>query len=801
MAVLCPCLGENVSLHAYSPGDIIIGGLFPIHGEINRSTVSGQLSCSGYDIQKFLRTQVMIHAIREINQRTPRVLPNFTIGYDIYDTCGDISLAIRATLQLLRRQSEPQSCLVPTRFQSALTEPETKAVIGEYSSEGSIAVARVIALSSVTQIGYAATSELLSRKLKFPTFLRTIPSDEHQTKAIAELVTKFNWKSVAIVASDDEYGKYGSEKLEDLLSKTKDICNEFIFVLPGNFSQNNSHNHTSLADLMSKINESSAEAVILFTKESNAAVIMEAAIERSLNRTWIATDTWSTSMKVSALPGIEMAGEVFGFVSKRNEVPGFKDYVISMFNGTTNGLLEDYLTHFPLCSDQSEENGESNCSLTNNQTAKQCLDPSSLANYIDQDISYNIYLAVQVIAEGLRSLLKCDNHHCEHSTEFTAQELFMEIKNVNFTVNKTHILFDSNGDPRLGYDILYWNKTESKQNTQIETIGEYLPSGQVKVPDDLVRNMCSEECKRCGAKQYSSPQRERCLEKTVQFLHWAEPFVIVLSALGLFGITVTIVFAVLFTVYRGTPVVKAVGGYLCLLELFSLLACFCLSFSFAGRPTDGSCMVGLPLFGIAFSLCISCILANLLQILVGFSFQLNQRSWVKRLHQPAAVATIVTGIQLALCVPWLCLYPPLVHEEIFSESILKQCEKGSYKLFIAMLAYNALLALICFLFAFTGKQLPDLYNNASLVSISMLLFLIVWVFFIPIYISLIGRYKSAIESAAILISSYSILGCHLAPKCYIMVFRKELNNESAITEYIRKHYEQKGVVVVSRAKS
>ncbi|XP_031732719.1 G-protein coupled receptor family C group 6 member A-like [Anarrhichthys ocellatus] len=839
MAVFCPCLVENVSLHAYSPGDIIIGGVFPIHGEINRSTVSGQLSCSGYDIQKFLRTQVMIHAIREINQRTPRVLPNFTIGYDIYDTCGDISLAIRATLQLLRRQSEPQSCLVPTRFHSALTEPETKAVIGEYSSEGSIAVARVVALSSVTQIGYAATCQLLSRKLKFPTFLRTIPSDEHQTKAIAKLVSKFNWKSVAIVASDDMYGKYGSENLEDLLSKMKDICNEFIFVLPGNFSHNNSHNHTCLADLMSKINKSSAEAVILFTKESNAAVIMEAAIERSLNRTWIATDTWSTSMKVSALPGIEMAGEVFGFVSKRNEVPDFKDYVISMFNGTTNGLLEDYLAHFPLCFDQSEENGESNCSLTNNQTAKQCLDPSSLANYIDQDISYNIYLAVQVIAEGLRSLLKCDNHHCEHSTEFTAQELFMEIKNVNFTVNKTHIFFDSNGDPGLGYDILYWNKTESKQHTQIETIGEYLPSGQVKVPDDLVRNMCSvmvsayncsktckrgqelkmqnksccnycipcadaefsagkgEECKRCGAKQYSSPQRERCLEKTVQFLHWAEPFVIVLSALGVFGITVTIVFAVLFTVYRGTPVVKAVGGYLCLLELFSLLACFCLSFSFAGKPTDGSCMVGLPLFGIAFSLCISCILANLLQILVGFSFQLNKRSRAKRLHQPAAVVTIVTGIQLALCVPWLCLYPPHANDEIFRESILKQCEKGSYKFFIAMLAYNAFLALICFLFAFKGKQLPDLYKNASLISISMLLFLIVWVFFIPIYISLIGRYKSAIESTAILISSYSILGCHLAPKCYIMVFRKELNNESAITEYIRKHYEQKGVSVVT----
>lgn len=100
----------------------------------------------------FLQTQVMIYAIREINQRTPRLLHNFTIGYDIYDTCGDVSLAILATLQLLKNQSDPQRCLVPANFQAALSEPQTKAVIGERYSEVSIAVARVVALSSVAQV-------------------------------------------------------------------------------------------------------------------------------------------------------------------------------------------------------------------------------------------------------------------------------------------------------------------------------------------------------------------------------------------------------------------------------------------------------------------------------------------------------------------------------------------------------------------------------------------------------------------------------------------------------------------------
>ncbi|XP_044021852.1 G-protein coupled receptor family C group 6 member A-like [Siniperca chuatsi] len=838
LSVFCPCSGEGAFLHAYSPGDIIIGGLFPIHMRTNRTTVPGPLSCVEYDFQTFLHTQVMIYAIGEINQRTPRVLPDFTIGYDIHDTCGDVSFAIRATLQLLKNQSDPQSCLVPANFQSALTEPKTKAVIGEKYSEVSIAVARVVALSSVAQISYASTSELLSTKFKFPTFLRTVSSDKYQTKAIAALVKQFNWKTVAIVGSDDEYGKYGSDRLMDIFSEMGDVCIEFTDILPGIFPQNNSQTHARLAELVRNINKSSAEAVIMFTKGANVEFIMEAAIKHNLNRTWIASDSWSTSTTVSTLPGIEKAGDIFGFIFKRNEVPGFKDYVISMFNGTTNAILEHYLTLNPLCTNQSEENSESNCLLLNSpQGSKQCLYLSCLASYIDQDDSYSIYLAVQVIVEGLRHLLKCDNQHCERSANFTALELLMEVKNVNFTVNTTHISFDHNGDPYLGYDIVYWNMTESKQGARIKTIGEYWPDRKIKVPEDLLGKMnvtvtaynCSktcepgqelkkqnrkccndcvpcadgefsavngDKCKRCGKDQYSTPQRDKCLNKTVEFLNWSDPFTIILSSLGVFGIIATTVFAILFTIYRRTPIVKAVGGYLCFLELFSLLVCFCLTFSFVGTPTAASCKLGLPLFGMSFSLCISCILANLLQILVGFNFDLKTGSWMKKLNQPMAVVTIVSGIQLALCVPWLYLYPPKPVKTDVDKIILHECAIGSIMFFIAMLSYIAFLGLICFLFAIKGKQLPDLYKNASLITTSMLLFLIIWIIFIPIYISLFGKHKRAIESAAILISSYSILGCHLAPKCYIMVFRKEINNENAITEYIRKHYEQRNMAVV-----
>lgn len=95
----------------------------------------------------------MIYSIGEVNRRMARVLPNFTVGYDIYDTCGDVSFAIRATLQLLKNSSDDaQGCVVPEGYPSPLAEPKAKAVIGENYSEVSAAVARVLALPSVAQV-------------------------------------------------------------------------------------------------------------------------------------------------------------------------------------------------------------------------------------------------------------------------------------------------------------------------------------------------------------------------------------------------------------------------------------------------------------------------------------------------------------------------------------------------------------------------------------------------------------------------------------------------------------------------
>ncbi|KAK0143707.1 G-protein coupled receptor family C group 6 member A [Merluccius polli] len=824
LCLLCPLSATHQALHAYAPGNIIIGGLFAVHRERDRTVPSSQhVSCNNkmYNPGMFLASQMMIFAINEVNKH----LPGVTLGYDIYETCGDVSLAMRRALEMSTDKSGP-GCFVPQRKPPSAPDPRVQVVIGEAASELSIAVARILTLSSIAQISYASSSEVLSSKTKFPTFLRTVPSDVYQTKAIAELVKQFKWESVAIVGSDDEYGKYGSERLGDHFSAMSNVCLDFKCILPDNFDYNDNNTRTKLNKLMDTIQKSTAEAIILFTKTSNVMLVVKEAIRMKLNRTWIASDSWSTASSIQELPGIEVIGQVFGFTFKSQKNEGFKKYVNSMVNNmSSNPFWEYHLLRHPPCSNATQN--ATDCS----RTGPNCTEMRCLEHGISWEKTFSVHMAVEVVAQALKIL--CDGKHCQQNTKFTAEELFNEIKIVNFTVdNKTYITFDEHGDSNLGYDIIKW------QSNGFQHIGEYWPKEKkIHLPEPLVSKMSNitvtafscyrtcppghelklnrsycckrcdrcveghistggEPCKKCENDKNSSPENDRCLNKTINYLRWKDPFIIGLCFFNILGIVITIFVVVIFVLNRGTPIVKAVGGYLAFLELFSLLVCFCLSFTFMLKPTKASCMSGMPLFGIAITLCVSCIMANLLQILVGFNFSQHIQGRIKRFNHPTAVVAIVFGVQLVLCSVWLAFYPPYPNTFLRNNKMFLTCDPGSTNLYLGMLGYLTLLAIVCFLFAFKGKRLPDLYKNASFVAIGMLLSLVVWIVFIPVYLQRSGRYTQVTEAAAVIITSYSMLCCHLVPKCGIMVWRKELNHEKAILDYIKDHYEQKGINVL-----
>ncbi|XP_053279290.1 extracellular calcium-sensing receptor-like [Pleuronectes platessa] len=345
-------------------------------------------------------------------------------------------------------------------------------------------------------------------------------------------------------------------------------------------------------------------------------------------------------------------------------------------------------------------------------------------------------------------------HSCAAVQSLEPWQLMFYLEKVNFTTPfGDEVSFDENSDALPIYDIMNWQWLPDG-GTKVHLVGEVKKSAtkgeELTLHDDRI------------FWNFESKQK-------TEFLSYHEPLGICLTTASLLGTIICVVVLGIFIHHRSTPMVPANNSEL----------------SFIGQPRVWMCQLRHASFGISFVLCVSCILVKTMVVLAVFKASKPgggaTLKWFGSVQQRGTVL-VLTSVQAEICTTWLVSASPGPHKntQYHNDKIVYECVVGSTIGFAVLLGYIGLLAVLSFLLAFLARNLPDNFNEAKLITFSMLIFCAVLVAFVPAYVNSPGKYADAVEVFAILASSFGLLVALFGPKCYIILLRPERNTKKAI---------------------
>ncbi|CAH2299372.1 vomeronasal type-2 receptor 26-like [Pelobates cultripes] len=327
-------------------------------------------------------------------------------------------------------------------------------------------------------------------------------------------------------------------------------------------------------------------------------------------------------------------------------------------------------------------------------------------------------------------------------------------------------------------------------------------NGKTQEPEDLSvfqeefreRKKCkerssvhSQDCLRCYENEWSDEKREMCFPKLHEFLSYENDILpLVFIFISAFLVLSNTLIALIFFLFRETPIVRANNRNLSFTLLVSLTLSSMCVFLFLGRPVNVTCMLRHISFGITFSVALSSLLAKTIIVFFAFKATKPDSLWRKCVgtNMSHYEVLIFSSVQVIISVIWLSTSPPFQELDMHSYpgKIIIQCNEGSIFALYSMLSYMGLLATMSFILAYMVRTLPDSFNEAKYITFSMLVFCSVWICAIPAYLSSRGKNMVAVEIFAILSSNTAIASCIFYPKCYIILLKPEENTKRRLLD-------------------
>lgn len=280
------CVVQRPMVHfTYSPGDIVLAGLFDIHAQGSEVLLCGALKAS-----HALNVAAFRYAIRQVKQNFPGILNGVDLGSLVIDMCDN-----GETGRLLLNN------LLGGRHVVANVDPNlVQTVVGELDSTEAMSVAPMLGQYSMPYVESAATSVYLYDRYLYPTFSRGIPSDYHQMLAIVLMLKRMNWNYVQVVYTGDAYGQSGYELIKSEGAK-RSICVAASHII----GRDGSH-----SQIIAKLNEKADARIVVAVVDTNDyRMMLEAIQDKNLQGQFILVGTETWGRRDSVVSGYEAVAD------------------------------------------------------------------------------------------------------------------------------------------------------------------------------------------------------------------------------------------------------------------------------------------------------------------------------------------------------------------------------------------------------------------------------------------------------------------------------------------------------------
>ncbi|XP_066486709.1 vomeronasal type-2 receptor 26-like [Tiliqua scincoides] len=836
----------------YRPGDFVIGSIIaqnylflnPVAFEKRPSPehIDGLVVMT----QHYQHIMALVFAVGELNEN-PKILPNVTLGFNIYNSHSSIVWIYQASLELLSTRGR----FIPNYKCDIQNYPE--AIIGGPTSHLLRHMATILSIYKIPQLTYGS-APVMDNQMEAAFFHCLFPNGAHQYRGILHLLLHFSWIWIGVICVDDDRGEKFIQDVLPTFSQSG-ICFEFIEKFPAeNFSNNMIEKVDNWLGLYNIVMGSTANVVVIHGEIHTtiilrlmlAFLVFEDVPMKRKSKVWVMT----AQMALMSLPfqrgwDIHFIHGALSFAIHSKQVTEFSTFLHNRKPASDkgDGFIRVFWEQAFGCVFPNSKVDEEIC--TGEEKLKTL--PGSVFEMSMTSHSYSIYNAVYSVAHALHAIQSSKFKHRVKSNEkrwnlrnHQPWQLHYFLRSLSFNNSAGEMVsFDPDGNLVAGFDIINW-VTFPNQSFRRVKVGRIEP----KVSEDILLSidddalvwpsrfnqaqpvsLCNENCHsgyrrtkvegkpfccydclpcpegkisnkkdtdhcfQCPEDHFPNKEKDLCIPKYIVYLSYREPLGMSLAMFVLIFSFFTAVVLGIFIKHKDTPIVKANNRNLTYTLLISLLLCFLCTLLFIGKPEMVSCLLQQTAFGVIFSVAVSCILAKTMTVVLAFMATKPGSKLKKWVRKPLACYVVFTCflLQAILCTVWLASSPPfpsLDMNSLTAEMVLK-CNEGSTLMFYCVLGFLGFLALISFSVAFLARKLPDTFNEAKFITFSMLIFCSVWLSFVPTYLSTKGKYMVAVEIFSILASSAGLLICIFSPKCYTILVRPDLNRREHLIRRLK----------------